>query len=221
MSVRSDEFHRAAVEREPTVGVETERTHSERRDHLVGLAIDRQLCVDFVEMGILSIPQSHSVDFETLFGRLIFGIRREFEPFGRPGDDAPFAVCDSVLELHSLRLQARVGEHCSYSDLRMTVFHAFRPDVDALRRIVRGRNMRRRCVEQVDVTIDAAVERVVGREGRNVGVVRVVGAYLQQIVSGVYKLGHIERECRVTAGMRTGLHAVHVDLGMRIDRFEQ
>ena len=92
---------------------------------------------------------------------------------------------------------------------------------DPRRSVVGRRDVQRAGGDQMHVAVDASEEGVVGREGRNVGVVRVVGAYLQQIVSGVYKLGHIERECRVTAGMRTGLHAVHVDLGMRIDRFEQ
>ena len=219
MPVRTDQLQRLAVQNESPLGVERERADSERIGHAVQHAAvgADQLRADAVQIRIVGSPQPGRVERHGpgRNGLLLLQLLGY-------GSHAP-----------SVGIEHRVAQRNSPHTLRQAEIGA---DLDrsAPGRNVRGTQIyagsgtqhvevRRIGADQLHVTVNTAVKREIGRERRNLLVIRVVDADGDPVRgTDTKQLGHVVSERRIPPYMRLArAAAVHPHGGDRVGRPER
>ncbi len=211
VAVRADELHVPVVEEEAAVGVEAVGAHAERREDLVAARVARQAGVDAIEIRILRIPAMHVVELGRLLDGVVLDRGREGQAAARACHDASFAVGDPLLEQHLRGSRGAVREAGFEGDAGAGPLDALRADIDAVGGVVGRGDVDGGGVDERNVAVDAAVEGVVGREGRDVGVVGVVHLDDEEVLARADELREVEREGGVAARVAADAAAVDVE----------
>ena len=211
MAVRAVELAADAVEHEP-VAVGGDPAEAERvRDRVLVVARgDARL--DAVDGGRLGRVERRVGD------RL--APRLDLDRLPRPHrggplprrHDATGRVAERVRHRRLDRRGAVVDHLGARADARVALGQPRRVQADA-RRAVRRAQVDRVGLDEPHVAVEAAVEREVGIERRDVGVVPVVDAHRHHVVAGADGVGHVERERGVAAHVAADGLPVHPDLG--------